>query len=207
MPVWGIAPRSSRRPFAGSFFSYLPTTVMILFLRCHDLCAIPLRLGSAAIHFSMLLTMLRYFSTEVSFHAATSTSDVTTAVSMQNASSFSFHGNDFGTASTAKPIVKVDRSFTSLSILILTVGMLCFPFSLLGVWCGRTLGNPLLTSYHIASHLGSVGYLFWVWWRPVASEETPEKSVYLMVFFYVFIMLPIVVEITSVTLSLRRGLD
>lgn len=210
MPVWGVTPRSSRRPFPGSFFSFLPTTVVILFLHWHDWCAIPLRLGSAAIHFSMLLTMLRYLSSPPSLHSSMSTADAT-AISFRDdaaaSSSSVVHWNDFGTAASAAPLLPVGPSFTALSVFILVVSLICFPFSLLGVWCGRTLGSPLLTSYHIASHLGSVGYLFWVWWISVTSEEAFDNSMYIMIFFYVFVMLPAVVEISSVILSLRRGLE
>lgn len=196
--------------------TFLPPLVVIQLRRWHDWCGIPIRLGCAAFHFSMLLTMLRYLSGTLFAHSVfpvtpsiqSMTTKNTTMAHLSTAAP-SLLSSSFAVGSVnASPLVGsgIEEVYMagSFAVLVFAAGLLCLPFNLLGVWTGRTVRNSFLTSYHILSHLGSTGYLLW-WWIVQNVRDLGMEQ--FSIFFYVFIMLPTVVEVTAVILSVRRGLD
>lgn len=229
MVVWGVEPRGPHRRhvlFSSSCF-FFPPSLLILLRSVQDLCGVPLRLGFAALHFSMLLSMLRTLGESISSFgslfpissAPTSTSMLVSTTTMttnqQGPPPFSFEFSEKNNISLPSHTLMAlrksqqgevgDATSSAVGMLVLAAGLGCFPFYLLGVWTGRTLSQPLLCSYHALSHLGSTGFLLWLWVVQHTSQESSMKS--LNIFFYLFVLLPAVTEVGSVLFSVRRGLD
>lgn len=133
----------------------------------NEWCAVPLRLGSAATHFSVIVTGLKYTASYDDKLYSGRYSDALT------------------------------RPTCFFLLFACAVGI---AIALLGVWTGRTLRYPALNLFHILCHCGGTGYSIWFW-------QTRQPLVMLYPFFYGFTLVPSVIEVISVVLSVRRGLD
>lgn len=147
--------------------------ILIVCCRFNDWVGLPLRLGSSFIYFAMLLTTLRYgFRPRVEQY-----------------------GDDVRVRSGLK-----NEKLGFIPLIVLLVAIISLPFSLLGMFNGRTVRNTGVNALHISFNLGASIFLFWLW-------NARESIEYVYIFFLTFVLLPTFVEILAVLFSMRRGID